>query len=223
MTMAASRDSARAISTPCCCAMVSSRHGDARIDVESEPQQDFVPPAMHGAPIDASAPARRKASKQDVFRGAQRRHEAYLLGNRRNSFRDRVERRAEPRRPPSQEDLPVAGREGTREDLDERRLSGAVLADERMDLRRPDLQIDAIERIDARKALRQPPYRDGRRVRRHQSAAPSARMPSLGACMMSHEMIVPAALPARPAATMSFTSAGVMSIIPGYRTSSRPK
>ena len=51
--------------------------------------------------------------------------------------------------------------------------------------------------------------------RRRHSPVASARMPSMGACIKSHEMISPRAFAARPALTMSRTSAGVMSTTPG--------
>ena len=42
------------------------------------------------------------------------------------------------------------------EDLEERRLAGAVLAEQRMDLARQHLEVDIVERLHAGKALADP-------------------------------------------------------------------
>ena len=50
---------------------------------------------------------------------------------------------------------------GAGEDLDQRRLAGAVLADEAMDLALVEHEVDVLQRLDARKRLRDPLDADG--------------------------------------------------------------
>ena len=54
---------------------------------------------------------------------------------------------------PFQEDLPGVGREDAVDHLDERRLAGAVLAEQRVDLARPDAEIDVVVGEHAGKRL----------------------------------------------------------------------
>jgi hypothetical protein len=53
------------------------------------------------------------------------------------------------------------------EDVHERRLPGAVLAEERVDLARPELEVDAVVRADPRKVLDDPAKRDQRLLGAH--------------------------------------------------------
>ena len=46
--------------------------------------------------------------------------------------------------------------------LDERRFAGAVFAEQRIDLARPHIEIDVVERLDARKRLAHPANREDR-------------------------------------------------------------
>ena len=65
---------------------------------------------------------------------------------------------------PEQLDRAAVGDIGTRQDLDQRRLAGAVLADQRQHLARRKLQIDRVQRDDAREALGDLAHREDRRA-----------------------------------------------------------
>ena len=75
------------------------------------------------------------------------------------------------------EDRPLVGQVRPRDALDQRRLAGAVVADERDDLGRVDLEVDVGQRLDRAEALRDSFQLDDRRADRRgggASAAPSA-------------------------------------------------
>ena len=55
-------------------------------------------------------------------------------------------------------DRPLIGRLGAREDLEERRLAGTVLAEEGVDFRLAHLEVDGLERPHAGKGLGNPPH-----------------------------------------------------------------
>src|SRR5688500_10981138 len=82
-----------------------------------------------------------------------------------------VVRRAESQRFPAPAQLSLVRRERTRQDADERRLAGAILADERMDLAGMEIEIDAIERANAGERFPQPPRGEERRLRAQGRAA----------------------------------------------------
>ena len=79
---------------------------------------------------------------------------------------------------PSTKRVPSRGTHRAAEDLQERRLAGAVVADEPDDLAAPDLDVDVLQRREAAVEVRDPSRREdgiGRsgglgRYRRHRSA-----------------------------------------------------
>jgi len=54
-----------------------------------------------------------------------------------------------------------------RDDLDQRRLAGAIVTDERDHLARANLEVDVAQRIDGSEAATEPPRRQNRRPPRH--------------------------------------------------------
>ena len=63
---------------------------------------------------------------------------------------DRVGRAGDPDRLAVEEDLALVGRGQPVQDVHEGRLAGAVLAEQRVDLARADVEVDAVVRDDAR-------------------------------------------------------------------------
>ena len=121
-----------------------------------------LPPNL--APRNKSARPGKTRHQRDVLADAQFVDQAEILMNK----RDRHGLRMGMDLTPAHEDLARVGLIEPGENLDERRLAGAVLAYERMDLGRHDRQVDAIERKGAEKALRETPDLDRRkRVSRH--------------------------------------------------------
>ena len=101
-------------------------------------------------------PAEAGLAGEDVLRHGQLLEDLDLLRHIGDAVRARLERRMERDRLSVEADLAVirAGRMDAVEDLDEGRLAGAVLAEERMDLAAPDAEVDAAQRLDAGEALR---------------------------------------------------------------------
>ena len=74
---------------------------------------------------------------------------------------ERVARRVEVHRPAVEEDLALVRPVEAGEDVRERALAGAVLAEQRVHLARSGLEVDAVVRDHAGKALRDPAHRHG--------------------------------------------------------------
>jgi hypothetical protein len=66
-----------------------------------------------------------------------------------------------------EEDLAGVDRVDPRDALDQRRLAGAVVTDERHDLAGADLEVDVIERLHRPEGLRDAAQLEGRCSRRH--------------------------------------------------------
>ena len=140
----ASRASARRISTCCCCASGS---------------RPTIAPASRSKPASATrrsnrvaqrpavdeAGALRLGAEEDVLRHGQPRDEGDLLGDERDPAHERVARRPERDGLPAHDELALILREDTGDDLAERRLPGAVLADERVDRAGMDGDRDIVE------------------------------------------------------------------------------
>src|SRR5690606_23389412 len=79
-----------------------------------------------------------------------------LLEDHADALAAGVPRAGDPHRCAVHEVLPRVRLLHPGENLDQRRLAGAVLAEEGVHLTRPDLELDAVERDDARVALLDP-------------------------------------------------------------------
>jgi hypothetical protein len=73
--------------------------------------------------------------------------------DRRDALAQRIARRAELNRPALQENAAGIGADEARDDLDQRRLAGAVFAHQSMDFPRLEIERNAVERLDAGKGL----------------------------------------------------------------------
>jgi len=86
---------------------------------------------------------------------------------------ERVAGRAELDAVPEELDLTLVRAVETGEDVRERRLPGAVLTQQRVDLSRGSLEVDVVVRDDSGKPLRDSPQRNRRRGRRRGRSLPA--------------------------------------------------
>ena len=96
--------------------------------------------ARHGVgasmiePLQRAAPLDRLAAHEEVAHDRHQRDHGEVLVDRGDAAVERVARRGEPTGWPSSSDLARARRVDAREDLDQRRLAGAVVAEQAMHL-----------------------------------------------------------------------------------------
>src|SRR5581483_8239396 len=113
--------------------------------LEADARGELPEPRALVAAVEEPAAARFGA-EEDVVENGHRRRERELLVDQRDPMPDRVARRAEAHRTPVDDDLARVGRHSAGDDLPERRLAGAVLADERVDLAGLDGDAHVVER-----------------------------------------------------------------------------
>src|SRR5262249_5604202 len=121
---------------------------------------------LHGAPrgVAIEQPpeaAPRLGAEDDVLPDGEARHEHEVLVHHAEPVLDRVLGPRERGAPAIDQDLALVRPVEAVEDLHERRLAGAVLADEGVDLALADGEVDAVVREDAREALRDAAHLDG--------------------------------------------------------------
>ena len=114
--------------------------------------------AIELADVDEAERRPRLAPEEDVLGGRERRDELELLRDHGDPALDRFARRRQALDRAVQPDFALVGVGGdfAREDVDQRRLARAVLADERMDLAGDDVEVHAVERADAGKLIEMP-------------------------------------------------------------------
>src|SRR5207247_2687293 len=93
----------------------------------------------HCLPLENAGPIAELAPEEDVLEHGEFRHQAGFLVDRSDPALTSLLRRASVDAPAANRDLAGVGGLGARQDLDEGRLTGAVLALERMDLAGADL------------------------------------------------------------------------------------
>ncbi len=132
--------------------------GRRRAEIGAQPGQDRLDPPVHGAPVDQ--PERpgleRLAADQDVAGDVQVLEQVELLVDEGDAARQRL---GHAQRWPVlaiQPDRAGGRRHHAAQDLHQRRLAGAVLADQADHLARPDRQIDRGQRHHARVGLGDP-------------------------------------------------------------------
>src|SRR5438093_2955615 len=133
-------------------------HGDAGRDPRAEAVQQRLRGAGHVAP-----PQERPAllaPEEDVLGRRQLRHQRQLLVDDVDADAADGERIAERQRVSLEPGFPGIGHHRPPEDLDERGFPRAVLAQQRVDLARPQLEVDAFQRADAGERLGQPRGRE---------------------------------------------------------------
>ena len=138
---------------------------DARAGIDREPE---ALRELGDAPLDRAlveqkaAPDVAVVAEHDVLRDRERRHETKMLVDHRDARVEGVARRMELSRLSEENDLPLVGAVQAREDVGERRLAGAVLSEQRMDLALRRLEVDAVVRDDAGEPFRDSPQRHRR-------------------------------------------------------------
>ena len=116
----------------------------------------------------------RLAAEEEVPRDAHQRDHAEVLEHRRDAVFGRVARAPEADRGAVDQDLAVGRLVDAGEDLDQRRLAGAVVAEEAMDLAGIDLDVDVAERDDRAEMLGDAAELDGRNRAHPALLSPSA-------------------------------------------------
>ena len=113
-------------------------------------EQRRWPCVVQRAPVDDARPARRRRAEEDVLRHRQVRDEVELLVDDADAERERVARAVDRRRLAVEPDLAGVLAIRAAENLHQRRLAGAVLAEQHVHVAGVERQIDAVERDDAR-------------------------------------------------------------------------
>ena len=132
------------------------RPAELEREVPREPR-DARPPGA-GALEDWSPPV----EKREVVRDARSAYEEIVLRNEGDSGVAGVSRPAEGDDPAVAEDLPGVGREASGRDRDERRLAGAVLAEDGVDLAGEEGEVRLGKSPGLAEALRDPPQLESR-------------------------------------------------------------
>ena len=104
-------------------------------------------------------------AQDDVLGDGERRDEAEVLVDHRDPGVERVARRLKVDRLTEQHDLPLVRPVQARQDVRQRRLAGAVLAEQGVHLARGRFEVDVLVRDDGRKPLRDAAQRNCRRWR----------------------------------------------------------
>ena len=127
-------------------------HGHPRRDTELRLFFEFVVAASQGAAIDVAG-AGGLDPEEDVLDDAARRNEADLLGDHRHAVQQRISRRAKLNELAVDQQFAAVRLEHARDQLPERRLSCAILADKGVNPAPHDRDGDLVQRLDATEAL----------------------------------------------------------------------
>ena len=148
----------------------------ARVDVQPVALRELGDALLDRARPQAERPALAAVvAEDDVLRHREGLDEPEMLVHHRDPGLERVARRVEVHPAAVDEDLAVVRPVEAREDVRERALARAVLAEQRVHLAGGGLEVDALVRDDAREALRDPAHRDGGRGRGAAGAPPFCR------------------------------------------------
>ena len=146
-------DSARAIETTCCRGGAQGPHVRVRRDVavvQAHEQLRRLPP--HPGPVEQPGAA-RLVTEEHALGHRQVLHQVELLIDRRDAAGQRLRRLAGRQRIAVDEDLALRGRDHAGYALDQRRLAGAVRAEQAVHLAGVDVEVDPVERAHARVLL----------------------------------------------------------------------
>ncbi len=110
-------------------------------------------PPLEIAPIEKKPGPGVDVAEKDILGDRQLGDDLGLLVDHADAGRVRLRRAAEAHGRPVDEDAAAVRLEDAFEQPHQRRLAGAVLADQRQDLAGPDLEADALERLDDAEAL----------------------------------------------------------------------
>ena len=126
----------------------------ARVDVEAELIGELADAALGGGRVEQHAVPARLRREHDVLGDGHHRDQHEVLVHHPDPCVDRVVRRAELDRLAVEQDLALVGPVEPVEDVHQRRLAGAVLAEEGVHLAAAQVEVDVVVREDAREALR---------------------------------------------------------------------
>ena len=136
----------------------------ARIDVHAVALRDLRDATLDRAPPQPERAARvAVVAEHDVLRDRERLDEPEVLVHHEDARVERVARRVEVDAAAVQRDLALVRPVEAGEDVRERALAGAVLAEQRVHLADGGFEVDAVVRDDAGEALRDSAHRNGRR------------------------------------------------------------
>ena len=152
MMIRAPENSTRPSSTSCC-RPSGKAPASARVDVDAEPLQMLARLARPWRASDGAEPADRLHAEEDILGDRQVRRDAQLLMHHADAGRQRVAGGAEATGAPSQAHDPAIVGVHAGDDLHQRALAGAVLADETMDLAGGQREVDAVQRQHAAEGL----------------------------------------------------------------------
>jgi hypothetical protein len=126
----------------------------ARVDGDAQAGEKTLGLGVHRSPVDPAAAADRLTPHEDVLGDREVREERGLLVDHRDASGLRLRRRTEVDGLAAETHLAGVPAVDTRDDLDQRRLAGPVLADQRVDRAPLDLQGSRPQRDDGPEGLR---------------------------------------------------------------------
>ena len=136
------------------------------VEADAEAVEQALDLAVHGAAVDALEPLQRVEAHDDVLRDAEVGEQRGLLVDDRDAGVARRVRGVEVDRLAVDEHLAGVAADDAAEHLDERRLAGAVLADQRAHLAGAEAEVAVAQRADGAVGLRGVAQLDDRRSRR---------------------------------------------------------
>ena len=128
----------------------------ARVDGEPEPRRDLAHALLGRRVVEQDAVVHRLGREHDVLGDRHHRDQHEVLVHHADAVLDRGLRRAELGRLAVDQDLALVRPVEAVEDVHQRRLAGAVLAEQRVHLALAQVEVDAVVRDDAGEALRDP-------------------------------------------------------------------
>ncbi len=150
----------------------------ARIDGHAVALAELGDPLLDRARVEAEGAADvARVAEHDVLGDGERLHEPEVLVHHPDPRVDPVARGVEGDGLAVDLELALVGAVEAREDVRERALAGAVLAEQRVHLALERLEVDVVVRDDAGEALRDPAARDRRTGRAACGGDPSATAP----------------------------------------------
>ena len=139
-------------------------HGLVDVDVGADDADARQRLLAHGRAVEHAA-ARELAPKKQIGGDVEARHEVELLEDGGDARGLRGARIVEADGPPLQKHLARIGSEDAGEDVHERRLAGAVLTEQRMNLAALEVEIDAAQSLHAAEMLGDAAHDEQRRRR----------------------------------------------------------
>ena len=132
-----------------------------RGDVDLEVAEHLGDALPGGTPVEPISPPERFIAEEDVFLDGHGRNQIEFLVDRADAERPRLTWTGDAHDLAADDDLPGVTGQGAAQNVDERRLAGAVLADQAVNLALAEFERKIVERPDAGKAHTQAAGRQG--------------------------------------------------------------